>query len=462
MARGGSQSDCGRVILLSTRGDFSLGWQHIREVFMRSLFSISGCGLALALGLASFALPAQAFCGFYVSRADGALYNEASKVIYTHVNDTSVITMSSDYRGAAADFAMVVPTPAVLERSQVRTVPAKVIAHLDGYTAPRLVEYFDYDPCEGEVEAMMEPEVAAGKAAKPSRREGARSLGVKIEREFAVGSYDIQMLSAKQSDGLVTYLKSEGYKMPEGAEAALAGYIKMGMKFFVARVNLSRHSAQKVQELEPLQLRFRSKNFMLPLQLGKVNGNGPQDLIVMTLTRKGAVELANYPLTKIPTDVDVPVFVKDVFPSFYRNMFNKLAPKSGAFLEYAWDMSWCDPCADDPLSYEEFQQLGVGWVSKAQAQTPNVFVTRMHVRYDKSSFGQDLMFRETASRDNFQGRYVMNHPFDGPIACPEGKSYVAETRKRLKAEAVQLRALTGWKASDIAKRIAKTTQARYQ
>ena len=86
----------------------------------------------------------------------------------------------------------------------------------------------------------------------------------------------------------------------------------------------------------------------------------------------------------------------------------------------------------------------------------------MRVCYDKTASGEDLMFAGTATATNFQGRYVMNHPFDGPIACPEGKSYVAETRKRLKAEAVQLRALTGWKASDIAKRIAKTTQARYQ
>jgi hypothetical protein len=416
----------------------------------------------LALTLSGFALPADAFCGFYVSRADGALFNEASKVIYTHVNDTSVITMSSDYRGDAADFAMIVPTPSVLDRSQVRTVPSSVISHLDDYTAPRLVEYFDYDPCEGGpvMEAMMETETSV--FAKPSRYEGARSLGVKIEREFAVGSYDIQMLSAKQSDGLVAFLQSEGYKLPEGAEPALEGYIKMGMKFFVAKVNLSRHSAEKTQELEPLQLRFRSKMFMLPLQLGKVNGNGPQDLIVITLTRKGAVELANYPLKKIPTDIDVPVFVKDVFPSFYRNMFNKVAPKSGAFLEYAWDMSWCDPCADDPLSYDEFQKLGVVWVSRAEAATPNVFVTRMHVRYDKTSFGQDLMFTETTNRDNFQGRYIMNHPFEGPIACEAGNEYVAQTRKRIKAEAEKLRSLTGWSRSEIAKRIAATTKAKYR
>ena len=73
-------------------------------------------------------------------------------------------------------------------------------------------------------------------------------------------------------------------------------------------------------------------------------------------------------------------------------MFNKIAPHSGAFLEYAWDMSWCDPCADKPLSFDDFRALGVNWVSKATASTPEVFVTRIHVRYDQASYFDDLQF----------------------------------------------------------------------
>lgn len=407
---------------------------------------------------------AQAFCGFYVARADGDLYNRSSKVVYTRVNETSVITMSSDYRGPAAEFAMIVPTPAVLNRNQVGTVPVDTVDHLDRYTAPRLVEYFDGDPCEPMYEmAVAEPVMeAAGSGEAQARRSGARALGVTILREYAVGDYDIQILSAKQSDGLATFLRGEGYKLPEGAEAALAGYIQMGMKFFVAKVNLSRHSADKAQELEPLQITFKSRDFMLPIQLGKVNADGPQDLLVMTLTRKGKVRLQNYTMKELPTDVNVPVFIKDAFPQFYRAMFAKIAPKSGAFLEYAWDMAWCDPCADDPLTLDEFRQLGVVWVNKGNIAQPNVFVTRIHVRYSADTMLEDLKFVETDDRDNFQGRYIMNHPFDGEITCEEGKTYVAETRARIKAEAEALRGLTGWSSADINARIAKTVDKRYR
>jgi len=426
----------------------------------KSLFRLLLAALALS------APAAHAFCGFYVARADGSLYNKGSTVIYTRDGNASVITMSSDYKGTPAEFAMIVPTPKVLNRDQVTTVPAETIAHLDRYTAPRLVEYFDYDPCEEGGPVVIEEEVSVMVSedadTKRERYEGARALGVTIAREFAVGSYDIQMLAAKQSDGLAEFLRGEGYQLPEGAEDALAGYINGGMKFFVAKVNLSRHSEAASQELEPLQLRFKSKDFMLPIQLGKLNGEGPQDLIVMALAREGRVQLTNYMTKKLPSDINVPVFISQAFPQFYRAMFDRMAPKNGAFLEYAWDMAWCDPCADDPLSHAEMQSLGVTWVRPDEAATPDLFVTRLHIRYSKDTFFEDLKFSVTDDRENFQGRYVINHPFDGDISCDYGQEYLAETRKRIKDEAAMLRELTGWSASNIASNIAKTVSKRYR
>jgi hypothetical protein len=419
---------------------------------------------ALVTSLFLSAPTAQAFCGFYVARADGSLYNRASTVVYTRSGRESVITMSSDYRGTPAEFAMIVPTPGVLDRDQVTTVPSETIAHLDRYTAPRLVEYFDYDPCEGGEASFAEPvfdEVVVGEGNTRQRREGARSLGVTILREFAVGSYDIQMLSARQSDGLAEFLRSEGYKLPDGAEAALQGYITGGMKFFVAKVNLSRHAADATQELEPLQISFRSPDFMLPIQLGKLNGDGPQDLIVLALAREGRVGLTNYVTNKIPTDQSLPVFVEEFYPQFYRAMIDKLAPRNGAFLEYAWDMSWCDPCADDPLSFTEFRQLGVDWVSEADASVPEVFVTRLHIRYSADSFYEDLKFAVTEDRENFQGRYILNHPFEGEITC-DADDYITATRDRIREEARVLRGLTGWRNDIVQGNIAKTVDARYR
>ena len=43
----------------------------------------------------------------------------------------------------------------------------------------------------------------------------------------------------------------------------------------------------------------------------------------------------------------------------------------------------------------------------------NVFLTRLHVRYDAAHFPEDLTFQETSDRSNFQARYILRHPWTG-------------------------------------------------
>lgn len=405
---------------------------------------------------------AQAFCGFYVARGDGELYNQASKVVYVRDGERTVITMSSDYRGEPSDFALIVPTPKVLEESDIRTVMAETVDHLDGYSAPRLVEYFDYDPCSQIV--LEDFRMGALKSAdtEAERFRSAGALGVRIKGEYAIGTYDVLILKADQSDGLVTFLTSEGYQLPNGAEQVLADYIRNGMKFFVARVNLDRHEASDARELPPLQISFNSRNFMLPIQLGKLNADGPQDALIMMLTRNGRVEVANYQETGLPTDTSVPTFVEDVFPNFYRSVFNKaVGDRGGIALEYGWDMGWCDPCAAEPLTAEELVELGVDWAQGGGNSGQNVYVTRFHAQYTKDQMPEDLMFRETSNRDNFQGRYVLNRPFTGRITCENGREYVKETRLRLRREALTLAEITGWSPRRIEERIRESMPKSY-
>ncbi|MCG6901637.1 MAG: DUF2330 domain-containing protein [Rhodobacter sp.] len=402
--------------------------------------------------------PASAFCGLYVARADGELFNEASRVVFVRDGRRSVITMASDYRGPAAEFAMIVPSPKVLQRNQIRTVKAETVAHLDAYSAPRLVEYEDRDPCQPEI--LEEPFVVQA-APGPVVRRGPRALGVTVEAEYAVGVYDIAILSARDSDGLVTYLRQEGYRIPRGAELVLADYIADGMKFFVARVNLKRHDRAAARELPPLQISFRSPKFMLPLQLGKINGDTEQQVLLLTLTRKGRVEAANYRNARIPSNIEIPVFVEDVFGQFYRRIFAGAARPDTVVTEYAWDMAWCDPCAADPLSSRELRDLGATWARGSNATVQDVFVTRMHFRYNKSQFQRDLLLRVTEDRSNFQGRYVLRHPYGQRLTC-KATEYVNDTRRRLRAEGVALRKLTGWSQREIDKRIRQSVPALYR
>jgi hypothetical protein len=201
-----------------------------------------------------------------------------------------------------------------------------------------------------------------------------------------------------------------------------------------------------------------------------VNASGPQDLIVYALTKNGRLEASNYPTVKLPSDMDVPLYVKQDFGNFYKAMFDEAARKENmraVFVEYAWDMGWCDPCAADPLSNKELVELGARWIGddgdtpfrRRGGQGANAYVTRLHVRYDAQSFPEDLTFTETKDRTNFQGRYVLRHPWQGKSECEAAKKYQASLPARFKREAVNLSYLTGWKQSDIEARMETAGQS---
>lgn len=403
-----------------------------------------------ALAMIFLSGAANAFCGFYVARADTALYNDASQVVLVRDGERTVMTMNNNFRGAVDEFAIVVPVPTVLEEGQINVAERTLIEHLDAYTAPRLVEYFDEDPCRVMYRLdMMKSMVTEDSAAPAPAGSRAKSLGVTIEAEYAVGEYDIKILSATESSGLLTWLNESGYRVPPGAIPTIGSYLKQGMKFFVAKVNLKTQQDLGYTYLRPLQLAYESPKFMLPIRLGMVNAEGAQELYVYALTRTGRVETRNYRTVRVPSGMDLPVAVKADFGTFYKKMFaRQLAANNNAvaMLEYAWDMAWCDPCAADPLSPEQLRELGVFWLD-GQANIrggANVFVTRLHLRYAKAEFPEDLMFIETGDRENFQGRYVIRHPWQGEPRCKAAENYLAiELPQRQREEAQRYEQLTG-------------------
>ena len=425
---------------------------------MRTLVTVIAAAMTMTL-----ATTAQAFCGFYVAKADANLFNRASQVVLVRDGNRTVITMANDFEGGVSDFAVVVPVPTFIERGQINVGDKSVIDHLDAYTSPRLVEYFDPDPCAvyKRSEAMMQGSPTAA-LKDADMEEKARSRGVTIEASYTVGEYDILILSAEESDGLIDWLNDNGYRIPRGADRVVGSYLKQDMRFFVARVNLEEQKKSGFAYLRPLQVAYESNKFMLPIRLGTLNARQQQDLYVYALTRTGRIETTNYRTVRLPSNTEIPEFVQAGFPEFYRAMFarqTEAADNRGVFLEYAWDMAWCDPCAADPLTPGELRSLGVFWsgeqdpggrVLKPRAR--DVFVTRLHVRYDREHFPEDLVFQETGDRRNFQGRYVIRHPWRGTSSCDTG-AYEQQVRQRQEREARQLASLTGWDIDGIRAKI---------
>src|SRR5688500_7668824 len=135
------------------------------------------------------------FCGFYVAKADIKLFNKSSQVIIAKNGDRQTVTMSSDFEGEVKDFAMVVPVPVVLQEKDIKTVNKSIFTKLDDYSAPRLVEYYDQDPCyveryyEDYPMAMADMEMSG--AVTTLSEVSLNKYQVTIEAQYEIGNYDI-------------------------------------------------------------------------------------------------------------------------------------------------------------------------------------------------------------------------------------------------------------------------------
>jgi len=356
---------------------------------------------------------------------------------------------------------MVVPVPVVLKKSDIKVVDQSIFETLNEYSKPRLVEYYDENPCE-----MREYYKSMDKDASPAMNDvvvrgfgSAKRRGVTIEAQYIVGEYDILILSAKESSGLRIWLTENGYKIPAGADEVLDPYIKSNLKFFVVKVNEEEKKKLPGNFLRPIQISFESPKFMLPIRLGMANSEGDQDMIVYAFSKTGRIECTNYPTVSLPTGKNVPLFVQNNFGNFYSNLFQYQwfgAGKSVAMLEYAWDVSpsnfvKCDPCVATAPATRDLVQAGVDWLGSRKGSEDNqdeshparVYFTRLHVRYNRKAFPQDLFFQETANTGNFQARYIITHPATGDLSCAGGKKYLENLKVRREDELKMLTYLTG-------------------
>ncbi|WP_428262539.1 DUF2330 domain-containing protein [Haliangium sp.] len=420
---------------------------------MRSVSTVSAiCALACAVATTAAPGEADAFCGFYVSGAGGDMFNNATQVVLMREGKRTVLSMQNNYQGPPEDFAMVVPVPMVLQEENVKTLTQDVFQRVDSLAAPRLVEYWEEDPCAPQPEYDEEVMKSAPGAGPPMATGARNGLGVTVEAQFTVGEYEIVILSATNSAGLDTWLRQEKYKIPTGAEPLLRPYVQGGMKFFVAKVNSKKVKFENGQAmLSPLRFHYDSDEFSLPVRLGMINSAGTQDLIVHILARGQRYEVANYPNATIPTNLDVKEEARERFGEFYAALFDRTLAKNpkAVITEYSWDASSCDPCPTPALTPAELATLGYDVLTTPMGKKaapsrglppPGGFVlTRLHARYQKDGLGDDLVFKaappiaggrefpqqggglEQGARpsgvNNFQGRYAIRHAWAGPIEC---------------------------------------------
>jgi hypothetical protein len=297
----------------------------------------------------------------------------------------TVLSMQNDYEGPPEDFAMVVPLPVAVERENVHTLPHEVFDRIEAVSEPRLVEY------EREITACYGENGGWG-SGHGYGAGGIGMLGVTVHATFEVGEYDIVVLGSSDSMALDRWLRTNGYRIPAGAELVLRPYVEEGSHFLVARVDVDRVTFQNGRErLSPLRIHYDTDRFALPVRLGLLNSGGEQDLLVHILAPE-RYEVANYDNVFVPTNLRVRPEARGNFRALYAAILSRTFERNpeAVVTEYAWTTTSCDPCTTETLTPTELLTLG-GDVIETDAST--FTLTRLHYRYGRDGLDEDLVFR---------------------------------------------------------------------
>lgn len=343
---------------------------------------------------------AQAFCGTFIGPAGSSLDNDVSQVIIAREGTRTTLTIANSVAGDTPSFGLVIPVPEVLEADQVSIADRALFEELDAYSTPRIVSYTCDDLYGSNSTSASSADDSGGIP------EGEPADGVVVEASYTVGEYDIAVVSATGAEGLVAWLDGNGFEMDAAVTPVVEEYITAGQYFLAARVDLDDLPAEQAY-LSPLQFRYDTDAFTLPIKIGTTVSSGEQDVVIYGFTpaADGALAVANYPGTEVQSDCMMPEGTVD-HAAFYDAQLADAFVDGMWLTEYAWNPAWCDPCSSEPPSSETLGAVGAVFDGSTDYYYGNAFFTRLHLRYAPEEATQDLVLYATGSASTSQVKYI--------------------------------------------------------
>ncbi|MHC5037231.1 MAG: DUF2330 domain-containing protein [Planctomycetota bacterium] len=179
------------------------------------------------------------------------LTEPSQKAVVVHAEGKETLFLFVDYHGDAKRFAWVVPCPA---KPEVDTADAPILKEV--------ADYFHHLRMEA-WKKMMANRKGEGRWGARGGGEPER-LGVTVHLTKIAGPYEISVVSALNEGGLSAWLRTNGYRIPEGMDSVLKAYVDEG--WFFAAVKVRAETGRNVT-LKPLRLDFRTQDPIYPLRI---------------------------------------------------------------------------------------------------------------------------------------------------------------------------------------------------
>ena len=206
------------------------------------------------------------------------------------------------------------PVPDDVKVDQVHTLRRDFVDRVDALSAPRFHEFWEMEPCdESPNEQEWERDLSVkgagflgmdfGSGAAPT--EGAKfkpgkEMSIAFDVEFKEGEQKFALVPAAQGADIAGWLKKKGYTAPDGANQAVAAYVKDGMNLLVAEVDTKKVELVGADRAIVSPIRFSTqKPINVDSTLGLLNlsdkPGDKQELFVYVIHPDHRFEVKNYP-----------------------------------------------------------------------------------------------------------------------------------------------------------------------
>src|SRR5438045_3736764 len=196
------------------------------EKEMRHTRTVGGLAIALiaAAGVGPSASVEAACCYFSALGSDVNQPSQKAFLTWNPAEQLESFTVQPRFQGNAADFGMVIPTPA---RPKLNEMPRDFFKELAVFTILKPMPLDKYK----RMYPMMAGAVRAPAAARMERKSTVRVLEAGV-----VGSLDYKIITAERSDDLYDWLKQNHYRYG-GDEKTLGYYIQKRWVFTVMKID---------------------------------------------------------------------------------------------------------------------------------------------------------------------------------------------------------------------------------
>lgn len=198
------------------------------------------------------------FCG------QSPIDQQAERIVFAVGPTSTDMIVQISYRGAAPDFAWVLPVGFVPATSDLSTFSPLALTQLDANTAPIFVR-----PDDPECGSIL---LNGGGSDEDTP-------GVTVHLTDVVGPYEVAVIEGTDAAELVTWLRDHRYRITDAMIPYVAAYVAEGMKLLALRLT----GDSGVEDIEPFRIRMPTTTPSIPIRLTAIAAEPEMGILVFVL-----------------------------------------------------------------------------------------------------------------------------------------------------------------------------------